>query len=536
MNIALVGKFETYISKKDLESLNKIIVNDKISISDRKKILFILTYIKDYDTYKKEVLNDFEEFCSDEQVTNRQSFKELIDNMYHELENMIRKGSKKEDLNLFTKKVSTVVAIGKENLHLEDKKYLKLLNKILMSNIDIDNYELIKVLYSNEIMKQYEEKRIVALEVLFEKTVNYLISDEDLNLIVKQTLTNEDILTLDNDTYRKTVEMVITHVQAYVLNLAINKDLTQEKKKAIIDYYYSVLSKYLPKSMYIEEGKVVEYSKQNIFSVVYNDKLIKMNDESYKQTLENIKESQSPISYVEILMSNIADEYKNIALDIIESGKKTNYDYKELVKDFAVSPVLSKLSLDDYKRLLLSINNFCSQIGKVNNNGKRMLYVQIIKKMSELFNNTELFINNTPRLLLAIELVMTNINANQFDSIIKFCNSQNSIYYTDSQYRRIVDIITKCSKYGYQSELLLELFTNKNVPFMKDKSSLFETARNQDFNAIKDMIIELNIQGNFNNNMYSIFSGLDEDITKEFSEAYGLKVKKIVCPYIPKNN
>ena len=552
----ITESFKKYIGENDLIALNQILTSKKLDVSDIKNAFAIATSLKKYSDigwYWDNIIKEFSQFCSNDQIINKSGFSQLLSNINSEFQRVINseKERNNDGLDLLVRKIFTIISVGTENVDLKDNEYFALLNRILASNVYWQNYDFIRELFKNGIMKNYPVKRGVALDVALNQKVDVMTMNSNLYPNIWSILTNLDVLSMDNDTYKKAIEIAIVNIQAYVLDVAMKQDnLTPDKKKVVIDYYFEILPNYLQKYYCATIEQVKEHVKSNIFNVVYSDRLASMDIETYTSTLEEIKKCNKPLSYTKVLASDtINEEQRNIALEMIKQGEVRkhedypmydykSYDYKSLVALAAISPILATFPTDKYKKMLSLVDSYCQKAEEVyhaeDNFYKWSLISNYGRGITKLLNNYTLFSQNIPRLLMAIGKITFADNRNQIEDITSFCDNENSAYYTDDEYRRVLELI-KNEKDG-KAYLLVSLFTNKNVPFMEDKTSLFAIAISGDETAIKTKIEELNSQGQYNMNMYRIFNDVDEDTIRQICGEPTDAVKKLVRPYIPKQH
>ena len=567
-----IESFKKYISEDDLTALNQILTSKKLSISDMKTFFSIVTSIKKSSSvgwYWDSIVKEFSDFCSNEQIINKSGFSQLLSDINREFQSVInfekennrsdfqsdsnsKKKSNRSDLDLLARKVVTIISVGTENADLKDDEYFDLLNRILVSNAYWENYDFIRVLFKNEILKKNTNKRDIALDVILNKKATFYTVGNGCSFMsdVMGIITNDDVLSMDDETFRKSVELAIENIQSYVLNIAMQKEnLTPSKKKIVIDYYYDILEKYLQKYSMVTREKANEHAKSSLFSVVYCDRLALMEDEEFIKALEGIKKCNKPISYSKVVSSSdISEEQRNIAFEMIRQGevRKHQYaddypthDYKASVAKAAISPVLATFPIDEYKKMLSLVDSYCQKAEDVyhreDNIYKWSLFSSYGQGVTTLLNNSTLFSHNIPRLLMAIDEITSAESEYLMTKIIDFCSNDNSAYYTDNEYQKVLELIKKA--YAEEDEkqyVLVSLFTNQNVPFMEDKTPLFTIAISGDKEAIKEQTKELNSQGQYNMNLYRIFNGIDEDTIRQISSEPRMVVKKLVSPYMPK--
>jgi hypothetical protein len=111
--------------------------------------------------------------------------------------------------------------------------------------------------------------------------------------------------------------------------------------------------------------------------------------------------------------------------------------------------------------------------------------------------------------------------------LVDFGCSDVSFYYTDSEYMRALELI-KGSYDKKMYSVVKNLFINVNVPFMEDKSILFDAVKSSE-KSIVELTESLNKKGNYNKNMAAILDGVDDDMTRL---VVGPNVSRIKRPII----
>lgn len=531
-----------YVKKGDLEALNRILISKKLGEADIKNSFSIATSIRKCDGlswYWEELLKKFSDFCLNEKIINKSGFSKLLGDINDEFQYAINSLGEKNysDIELLGRKLFTIISVGTNNCNLKDEDYFNLLNKILTSNLYWENYDFIRVLFENEKMKQNPIKRNVAFDVALNKKIDVMTMNCNLYPNVWSVLTNSDLLSMDNDTYKKSVEIAVVNIWSYVLDVAMRQDnLTSLKKKIVIDYYSEILEDYLQKYKFVSIDVLQKHSQDLIFSVVYSDRLASMDDKTYAKTLEEIKECNKPLSYTKVLVNDdINEEQRSIALDMIKEGevRKHKYsddyptsDYKLPVALAAISPVLTTFSIDEYRKLLSLVDFYCQKAEDIyfeeGDLNKSSLYLNYGQTIVNFLNSPILFGQNVPRLLMVIDEITSSQNKFLIGEITSFCSNLNSAYYNDFEYKKIIELIKSNDQNLYD---LVPLFTNNNVPFMDDKAQLFMLI-SDDSDVIKDQIKDLNKQGSYNMKMYHIFDGVDDKIVREINDGIDIKVKR----------
>lgn len=203
--------------------------------------------------------------------------------------------------------------------------------------------------------------------------------------------------------------------------------------------------------------------------------------------MENIEVNDNNKNLKELLFNNnINQEQQQCALKIINSTFKG--ENIELVVNAAISPVLCELPIIEYELILKIINDY-NRYSQNQNISISKLYNLIANGLVKILYNQESFKDNIDRLVLTInEIVSCNVNL--VNPVVNFCANENSVYYTEEEYRNIIYYI----KYLENPELISNIFTNENVPFIEDKDCLFSLSKEEE-SIIKLKTEELNKEG-----------------------------------------
>lgn len=583
--------FKKDLNYKERDNLNKIILSKKINNVDKKYILFIANFI--YETFnsleknKSNILNDFLEFILDEQINskielnittllylicyriNRTNLKKHIDDdKYNPI----------DTTDLLITKLKTIISISTIILYYNKKSFNKILIKILNSNTSLNNYTFIIELFKNKTFKTMPIKKEIILSYLFNHNINH--STEKNHTEIKKNiwniLTNETILTLSDDNYNRVVNIVfeLTNPQLIIFHTIINhSDLTEEKKIILLDYLEFMFSK-TKEQYYLQRAiNILEIPEPNIFNIVCSKMFTAMDNETFKIQLNKITASNKPNSYTKVLANEyLDDDKKQFALNLINQGTPTPAinktklkDYKDAVAMAAISPLLINMPLEEYINMLLKINNYCETTEelfremKINPNKKidnRIEAIHIAESITKLLYQKEIYSNNLPRLYTTINILTTKkLDRYLIDEITNFACNPNSLYYTDAEYIKIIDLInhaysnerlfsimqnSSLSLYTndeyikvYKQEknftkqekasIIRKLFTNNNIPFTDDKSYLFDIADNKDLETIINLTNKLNKDGNYKTNISQIFNNAD---TETIDLLVGPKISK----------
>ena len=545
--------FERLIDDESIIILNEVL-NNKDYTKEQINIIFQLSLCIIHTGNGD--IKEFYELCKNGKIINNNSFLQLLSRIINECQrqDLYNQGGQIRDLLGYKINAILTVIYNTPNLeeHLDDIDFINILNGILTEKIEWRNYDFICKLCRNEVIKNNYQKRNIAIEVALNQEVDIMTLNSNLYPHALEVLADKDVLSFDNATYRKVVSTAIVNIHAYPLYIALKQEnLTPKKKKAIIDYYYEILDKYLQKYMFVDINTIKKKAQTEIFSVVYCNRLLSMTDDDYVKTLKKIRQCNKPLSYTVVLLSNsINEEQLSIALELISKGpaeKISEYnrypevDYKYQLAKIAISPVLTKLPIEEYKKFIILINSYCEQYERLYENkeyDKCQIIYSKINQIVTLFYNSTLYEKNIERLLIAIdEIISADDSRHLIEQIGKFCNHNNSAYYSDSEYKTIInlmkqeDLNSKKTQNWDKFFSLVEYFTNKNIPFTEDKRSLFGLFKMYTGEEIKKQTKVMNNQGQYNMNIYRIFNGVSQDIISQVTDNQNIYIRKLVPTY-----
>lgn len=552
MENTFIKKFEREMDDESITILKEIL-NNKYYSDEQRDIIFNSALCIIHTGYQSiSYLKQLHELLKNEKIINNKSLLQVLSSFINECnKNNLFTNINYEQRNLLQDKIKTTITVIMSSPNLEtdlnDPDFINILNGILIEKPKYNNYQFICELCQNENVKNNIQKRNIALEVALNQEVDIMTTNSNLCPHAVNVLADKDILLLGNATYRKVVSTVIVNIQSYPLYIALKQEnLTPKKKKAIIDYYYEILDKHLPKYMFVDINEIKRKSQTPIFSVVYCNRLLSMTDDIYVKTLKQIRQCNKPLSYAVVLSSgSINEEQLEIALELISKGpaekinKYNRYpevDYKYQVARIAISPVLTKLPIEAYKKFITLINSYCEQCNKEFDKWQ-IIYTKINQIVS-LFYNPTLYEKNIERLLIAVDDI---ISADDYRYLIeqigKFCNHNNSAYYNNYEYKMVIDLlkqqylISKKEKSFDKFNNLVDYFTNKNIPFIENKRSLFDTFTIYTGEEIKKQTEIMNNQGQYNINIYRIFHGIDQTVIGTVTDKKNIYIRKLVPPY-----
>lgn len=531
--------FEKNISEGSLENLNRLLVSEKLEMDDKVKAFSIATFLMDDDQAEKTYLDGFVNFCLSDKVNDGILSKYLFRVLLAKVDCKIDAEINEEGQRLLREKIYTSSVVGINNLEVFEEGFFLALIKILFSNADEVTCFFIRELFKNDIMKRHTKKRDIILRMLLSGKLTGINLAYDGYSSVFDIITDESVLKLDNNSYEKIVNMAFkANEKEGCLLVAVMQDkrLSLSKKASALDYVWKI-KKYLDKYSDDSLRMALKQSETevNLFNVVYCDKLVLMQDSDYETALKKLGESNKPLSYVKVLASvNISEEQRELALSLINRGsdvgnsysKYSREDYKNDVALAAISPVLVNMPMQIYKEILIKIDNWCEMLNEIYLKRKvddRIDFGAVKACVVYLLGCSELYGQNPSKLLIAIDyLTSVKDSRRLINKVFKFCSNSMASYYSDVEYKRILDLI-KDNVERDMSGVMIRLFTNANVPFMEDKALLFEMAMTGDKNSIEDLTNKLNIQGNYTMNMRRIFNGVDENTVK----VIGPSIKRI---------
>lgn len=300
--------FYKQISPRYLEFLNWILTNENLDPLSKQDIYEIITTIISYnlETQYESTIEELLELCEDTQVKNNVCFSELLSKIKH----LVMKESP-TSVSLAAK----LLCIIKVAKHMNLKSDFDLIMQLSNSKLSQDNYEFLQVIFSNVIINTNPEiKKIILEEVLSYHMSENTIADFDFHATVFSNLTNSFALSTDAETYRKIVRISLMGESSYyLLQLLNHKGLQESKKKIAIDYYYNLNNlPSLPKNNINSVAELGKIANKNIYSIIFSPELLNMSDQEYRETLDRIPNSKSPLSYANVLASPLLNKDRQI--------------------------------------------------------------------------------------------------------------------------------------------------------------------------------------------------------------------------------
>ena len=130
----ITESFKKYIGEDDLIALNQVLTSKKLDVSDIKNAFAIATSLKKYSDigwYWDNIIKEFSQFCSNDQIINKSGFSQLLSNINSEFQRVINseKERNSDGLDLLARKILTIISVGTENSDLKDDEYFTFLNK-----------------------------------------------------------------------------------------------------------------------------------------------------------------------------------------------------------------------------------------------------------------------------------------------------------------------------------------------------------------------------------------------------------------------
>jgi len=538
------------ISDENQTYLNQILKCDELSIED-KKIAFIISLLIG-NFYKRNLpiveTEEIVSFCLNKQINIMPNFSELLKKINNEIEqtseydlNELLNPTNIND-NLFIK-ISSVISIGNSllklnsnNINFNYQEYFDVLNDVLFLSLTSNNHKLLQAVFKHKnLIKNNEQFKILydlSLEADLRSAIRY--ETEYLDTLIKKCpnfFTDSAINDLDNETYRKVMELIfVEKKEVAVLEIIKNDDYSTNRKKIIINYYYEMYTKKIPHEKHLLNFKF------NINNVICCERLLSKSDEEYEKILKEIIKSDKPFSYIDIITNDELDEeQRKIALEIIESGETyenpftfdfegISHDYKKLVVESATSPILRNMPIEQYKIILDLVDSYCEKIQFYKYDYKqRKLYETYANGIVKILNCTELFGNDYLRLFTTISELDTG-DASKTQDLIDFCCNKNSIYFTEEEYKRVIQFI-KGSEY-----LIAKFFTSESVRSMESKELILKMA-SKGYETISKKESELTKEYLLRKKIETIFDGVSDEIKNtiiELPHKSQSKQKKII--------
>lgn len=535
-------------SRKVLNLLNTILTNEKLE--NRDKILLSNITLEMVTHSRMSFVEEIKKFISDPDLIKRSVFSCLVENINTYLEKDIyeednyasNKKRKKVDID---RKYNCVLLFATNNKQIEDIELLKITSKILESKLDWQNYRCLIDVFQNDILKHYQNKAKIIMNILLNEKIeaDYItvINGGNINGTVWNVLTHPDALKMSDKIYEQLAYLAVRQYYAVILEKLLNQsELNLYKKSLAVEYYRKLFSEQLLSYSKIHMEGIEEISRLSICELPYCKNLLKVSDEEYKKVLDKVYFSNKPQPLATIVIDeHLNDDRKSFAIKLINQGlaeeykwytvaKKDGY-YKHEVAEVATAFSLKNLSFDEYKEFLIKYNQLVELRDDVRCDDQTK-----IQQLNSLVNNTDLFLNEPIKLRIAIKEMLNLKNLDAIEDISEFCNHINSLYYTDTEYRKIIQLIknNECREYEKQ-RLLIQLFTNDMLPYLNDKTVLFVDASfitsnisDSAFEWMRDKVNRLNAEGKKRNVYEVIFNGVSKEVKKQAKQEIKSKYLK----------
>lgn len=520
MNI--IDNLRKPMNKKNQIRLNKILKCKTMNEETKEKCFKILLYlinnrgsIINWDL----ILDRFTLFCTDKKINQRKCFKSVIDSIYKEINIQVEK----RDILLL--KVSSV--IKSFNFNSNDLELENYVSRLMESNLSYQNYELINIV-SDKPIKNTNKRNILFNTLLVEEVSAFAEYGRNYERVLN-VLNNKKTLKLDNEYYEKFVKLVISYVHSLTFESILdNKRMSIKKLEISIDYLLRLMEKYREdynQYRLVCEEVVNDMKKQPVFIALRSPDTLKLSNNEFKQTLDEIINSKYPNAYALFMAlggRGLSKEKYDIACDYINDGKEETEDKldsdkrKFNVVDAATGPVMKNVSVDTYKLILYLIGSDIKE--------QQEVFCDFNDNLVSLVHHGELFANNEGRLLFVINKIINNPEKAKY--ILLFANNRNTRFYSDSEYVKAMNIIINTPEYTEDEYTkfvsvdvsninnrviaIIELFTNDNLEFTYDKKFLFDFA-NSNTQRIKSFTKDLNKLGYQNSSVKRVFDGISDD-------------------------
>ena len=480
------------MSTKNLVDLNKI-VHSSLDNEDIKKAVYVYLYIaKKIQISKKEDNNVCDLFINlfllNKDVNNKRCFSLMLDEMYEGCLNW------NDD---FIKRIVSFCRTSYFLRYFDDKDYYFYLIKLFNDknyNWMIDNLLMYITTYTFDGVLKNKIKIIIDALTNKDKA-NYKVSN--MESIIFKVLINDLFIELDNEYYRKFLNVCFNNNTWFVFYQLINNDykkyLTVNKIKAMIDYYSIIVNKY--PSMKTKELDFLnkEFYLNDYISIPLNMKYLSKNDEDYKELLESISSRNNSISYAKLLnkfmdkekFSNYLDDKEEGSYVRLEGFQGEKYGSINVLCDIN-EPIINVLS----SRLALYMSNDNLEI--ILNSLKRLINQKIALKKNyynikhdedkicdvkielivSLFQKGSFYINNNKRLNAVLSFIFKCNNYDLLYIIDEFILSPNIILYTDEEFEYILSRMPEVD-----SKMVLSFWCCDALVVSKDRMALIENTK-----------------------------------------------------------
>ena len=524
----VIPDFDFELSEEEIEKIILIHNNKMISSCDKSFIYSIITFISGKSSFKdayESNVNMFLEFCLKKDVYNSNNFTLILNRIRDELKKVINRFHSYEEKETLKKKIMLYISSG-----VIDKYSFKILNSLLYCDINNVSTSFIVELFKNEKLSTNIEKRNIIFRILLKGKVSNSFSNYELYNSFWGLLSNDIILSFDNEKFEKFVRFALTNINAYILlnflNECYSKKENEDKKDndkkdveekkdieerimIIIDYIYNLLERHPYKPPLVDD-RVLKASLSLIpLSII--SQLSGCSNEKLKETLDTITNSKRFVSTSIVLSKQDLDEKRKEFIlsllnesDITEDELNPNMNrefYKYTLSYASISPLLECLSFDEYKQILVVLNEYIICNDKQPNN-------DVLRGIIDVLNNPS-FSNMDYLTLRYILYMIIKTNSKEMAS---FINNDILNYYSTGEFVRALRIVEDNLK---SSNLIAikKLLTNRNLPNMTidEKQEMFRCAWSRDIDLIVSLTNELNTLGTRNRNKERLIKALRKE-------------------------
>lgn len=517
--------FRESYEEKDLKTFNRVLTYDKYSNKEKVKIFDILKFFPG-NHYYKDISNiaDFFEYL---EMLDHSRFNLFANRLLSKINNI----QNDEEIYELSGKMRTLTSIPR-TFTVGLDRYFKMINDVLGKDdkqvkFSSAKEELLSEMF-NEMSLTYDLDR---LDFIFDTINNreVKISRCDNNIVnhAFNIINDKDILyLLGKDYYREAIEMSLEGIQAYILDNIIHNeelDFENKRKRAIIDYYYEIFPKYLPPYISCSEKTIKEYLNLPLYNVVLSPKFLQMDPETYKNKLDIIAKTKFPFTAASVLKDErIDDDKEKLILDLLKSGKdatdrmhEPKFDSKWILANCATSDLLLKQSDEEYERILRIVNNYINSYTNAHSNDV-CRWDQIEKAESILkILISDVYKDNWDLAFYMIELInKSELEADEIRLFTDVITNENIEYFTLEEVNKIYEIFNERKHNIY---LLEGIFTSGIIPYLDDKSKLFDLAVNEDYDKVRKVLLNFDDRTTFHNNKATMLEGVDENLLSQLS-------------------
>ena len=531
-----------YLKPIDLYNLNRI-VRSSLKIGDKENA--ILIYLKcDLrrcdNPFNPELEYEPTKYLIDSLFLNNMvNFKEF----FSELLAILNKIGDKYDYQnsyKYNYLVFTIGSIANYFSYLEDKEFYSILHTIINTcNEELDHYQiddLILDLLQQENAKLHPNQIKTIISTLYSRKYMHfdtLNGESSHPYLIDILINDERVLDLDLNNYKELIKLSTNNVYWYLFYILLKKhDISSEQLSTIIDYYKNVLPKFFKHFSCVTTKTLDSYCTNDIFSIVYNPKLLDFKIDEYKKYLNKVEKSNNPCSYAKVL-NNLESDKLKIALSYIEDGYTYNkseispIDCKNLVARVAISPLAKCLNNEEYSKILKIVNKCINKDIELVKKDKdhynlKRIYLEKAKIICELFEKGEFYKYNIPRLLYVINEITLSDDDYFINKIKKIAINENSSFYNDEEFVLVFDMLKKLKllykndkafydKYYYADSY----YTNAYLPFINNKVKMIRQILIISNSELEELIYDYDKKGIEQRNIESILN-VSKNIQKKY--------------------